>query len=137
MNLIEQEARKQIGTPYRHHGRDERGLDCVGLVIKVAKDLGLSDFDVTGYPRQAVDESMLGLCREHLAEVSKSDMQPGDVVVMNFHNQRHMGILGTYPLGGLSLIHAFQWKPPQVVEIRLDDKWRARIMAAFRFKEVH
>lgn len=35
------EARKWLGTPYKHQGRGANGLDCVGLVIRVAEDLKL------------------------------------------------------------------------------------------------
>lgn len=47
-------AREFIGTPYLHQGRVKgAGIDCCGLVIQVAKELGLSDYDLTGYSRYA------------------------------------------------------------------------------------
>lgn len=46
-------ARSWLGTPWRHQGRTKRGIDCIGLIIVVAHEMGLSDFDVTDYGRQA------------------------------------------------------------------------------------
>ena len=45
-------SRKYLGAPFKLHGRDERGIDCVGLVVCVAKQFGL-DIDLTGYDRRA------------------------------------------------------------------------------------
>ena len=57
-------ARAHIGTPWQHQGR-LRGvaLDCAGLVIMVARDLGIvePDFDIRGYGR-APDGTMLAYC---------------------------------------------------------------------------
>ncbi len=42
-------ARTWLGTPYHHQGRVKgAGVDCAGLSVGVAKELGLSDVDVTG-----------------------------------------------------------------------------------------
>lgn len=40
-------ARRWVGVPFRHQGRDERGVDCVGLVIRVCEQRGIlsDDFD--------------------------------------------------------------------------------------------
>lgn len=125
-------ARQYLGVRWQHQGRDREGLDCAGLVIAVAHDLGLSDFDTRDYERQATDETMLQLCRQHLQEVPTDGLQPGDVVVMRFENQRHIAFVGDYVHGGLSLIHAHA-PSRRVVEHRLDSVWRERIAGAFRF----
>ena len=44
-------ARKWLGTPWRHQGRNTHGIDCVGLVVVVCKGLGISSYDDTGYGR--------------------------------------------------------------------------------------
>ncbi len=37
-------ARSYIGTPFHHHGRLKNiGVDCLGLLIGVAKELNLND----------------------------------------------------------------------------------------------
>src|SRR5574337_982975 len=129
-------ARSFIGTRWVHQGRTRDGLDCAGLVIRVAQDLGYSTFDTTDYARQATDETMLELCRAHLAPVPLGAIEPGDVLVFAFENQRHMGLVGDYPVRGeLSLIHAYALGPRRVVEVRLDPVWMGRALGAFRSEE--
>jgi uncharacterized protein YijF (DUF1287 family) len=62
----------------------------------------------------------------------------GDVVWMRFEKEpQHLGIVGDYVHGGLSLIHAYNGAGVnRVVEHRLDDTWRARIVAAWRYPGV-
>lgn len=130
------EARGWLGASWRHQGRTRAGVDCVGLVVKVAHALGLSEFDSNDYARQATDETLLAICREHLVEVPIAEMQTGDIVLMRFGTQRHLAFLGDYTLGGLSLIHAYALHPRKVVEVRLAPKMQEKIVAAFRFPQV-
>ncbi len=53
-NAIES-ARTWVGTPFRHQGRGKSGIDCVGLVINVGKDIGAvpSEYDNKNYPRRS------------------------------------------------------------------------------------
>jgi cell wall-associated NlpC family hydrolase len=129
------EARTWLGVRWQHQGRSRAGVDCVGLPIMVFKATRASVLDFTGYPRQAQDESMLQILDAHLDRIPLADMAPGDLVRMRFENQRHLGLLGDYAGGGLSLIHA-HIHARRVVEHRLDDAWRARIMTAHRWRAV-
>ncbi len=126
------EARTWIGVRWQHQGRSREGVDCAGLVVKVAHKLGLSEFDIANYERHAVDETMLDLCHEHLLPVSPEALRPGDVLVMRFEHQRHMAIVGDYLWGGLSIVHAYA-PSRQVVEMRLDSVWLDRVIGRFRF----
>jgi cell wall-associated NlpC family hydrolase len=128
------EARTYLGCRFRHQGRSRQGIDCAGLVIEAAKAVHGSTFDKTDYDRQASDETMIKLCEQHLNRVDLANLQPGDVLVMRFENQRHMAIVTDYP-GALGMIHAAAINR-KVVEHRLDSAWRARIMRAYRFPEV-
>lgn len=129
------EARTWIGVRWLHQGRTREGVDCAGLVIKVAHELGLSTFDTADYARQAIDEAMLELCRGHLQPIGRQDIRPGDVLVMRFENQRHIGVVGDYIYGGLSLIHAYA-PNRKVVEHRFDSVWMSRVIGCFRFRAV-
>lgn len=114
------EARTWIGVPWVHQHRSRQGVDCAGLIICVARDLGLlpADFDLNGYSRRP-DGTLLAVCDEHMDRIDRSAMQPGDVlVVATEHDPQHMGILGDYRHGGLSLIHAAS-KAGRVIETRL------------------
>ncbi|MBT2333631.1 C40 family peptidase [Variovorax paradoxus] len=130
-------ARSYMGVPWRHQGRSREGMDCLGLVITVAHDLGLTEFDTRDYARQAKDESMLEQCREHLVEITRANVRPGDVAVMRFGANRHIGFFGDYLHGGLSLIHAYSNAPRKVVEHLFNDDWlrmnRAQLIGVFRF----
>ncbi len=137
-------ARAWRGCPWRHQGRSREGVDCAGLVIKVAHELGLTEFDTADYARQASDESMLEQCREHLTAIPFAQVQPGDVAVMRFGANRHIGFFGDYLYGGLTLIHAYSMRTgrqrPQVVEHRFGDDWLrsvdAQLIGCFRFPEI-
>jgi cell wall-associated NlpC family hydrolase len=126
-------AREMLGVRYRHQGRSREGVDCIGLPALVRAELGLETIDVTDYPRRATDESMRDWCRDHMVAVD--EIQPGDILVMAFGTDRHMCIVGDYPHGGHSIIHAYI-DNRRVVENRLDEAFAARVIGRFRFPEV-
>ena len=128
-------ARSQLGVRWRHQGRSRDGRDCIGLVLYVAHTLGLSDFDTADYDRHAKDETMLLLCKQHLVQIQPWNMRAGDVAVFAFDKQRHIGIITNHVHGGLGLIHAYAINR-EVVEGRLDEAWRNRIVGSFRFPGV-
>lgn len=128
------EARTWLGVRWVHQGRSREGVDCAGLPIKVFQAVRGFGEDFTAYTRHASDETMLEICARHMQPVHLDCIAPGDVAVLRFETQRHMGLLGDYPGGGLSLIHADITKR-RVVEHRLDDAWRARLLAAFRWRD--
>jgi cell wall-associated NlpC family hydrolase len=136
-SLIVAEARKWHGVRWKHQGRDRDGIDCAGLVVQVAKALGLSEFDTRDYLRQAKDETMLALCDEHLVRVK--DPMPGDIGVLRYDGTRHMVIFGDYA-GGISIIHAYSRAPRRVVEHIFNASWlrseQAVHLATFRFPGV-
>lgn len=127
---VVQTARSWLGVRWRHQGRDRNGVDCLGLNIQILHEHSLTTFDKVDYARQATDETMLTLCHEHLTPISRLEL--GCVVVMAYGNQRHMGLIGDYPLPNeWSLIHAALIYR-KVVEHRLDSAWERRIVGRFR-----
>lgn len=121
-------ARRHIGTPWVHQGRlPGRALDCAGLVICVARELGLvpPGWDVNGYSA-APDGSMLSVCRTHLHELPAvpGAIEPGAVlVVRTFRDPQHLGFAVPHPLqaerpGLWNIVHACQHSG-RVVETRL------------------
>lgn len=128
-------ARSFIGTPWVHQGRSDDGIDCLGLVSVSARTSHGNTVDVLDYAPQAQDETMLQMCQQHMDRVQVSELQPADVVICKYGNQRHMAIVGDYPAPGeLSLVHASSLFG-KVVEHRLDAAWRRLILAAFRLRE--
>lgn len=129
-------ARTWVGTPYQHQARLRGvGVDCAGLVIGVARELGLiaPDWDVTGYSAQPDGSSLIGWCGSAMAEVKREDMQPGDVVVVAFDRAPgHMGFVADYLHGGLSIIHALNGSSQRVVETRLEFTRAMRFIRAYK-----
>ena len=40
-----------LGVPYRHHGREQRGVDCLGLLVASARGFGFEVVDNLAYGR--------------------------------------------------------------------------------------
>jgi cell wall-associated NlpC family hydrolase len=128
-------ARTWIGVRWKHQGRSRDGIDCVGLVVCINRDLFGSTFNVTGYSSTSIDETMIEQSDILLHRIPVRSVQFGDVVVVGFAKQRHMAVIGDYPHGGHSLIHAYLLSR-RVIENRLDPVWQSRILAAYKFPEV-
>lgn len=126
------EARTWLGTPFQHQARVRgAGVDCVGLVIGVARDLGLADVRIADYPRTPQASRLLVECRQHMTPIALADARPGDVLLMRFRRDpQHVAVVADYVHGGLSIVHAYEGAGA-VVEHRLDDAWLARVVAAF------
>lgn len=120
---------------YRHQGRSREGVDCIGLPVCVRAELGLPAMDEAGYAKRSAGSEMLAYCRAHMLEIDRSRIKPGDLLVQVKGDLRHMAIVGDYPGGGLSIIHA-HLPNKKVVECRLDDAFMATVRGCFRFPEV-
>lgn len=127
-------ARGWLNTPFHHQARLKGvGVDCIGLVIGVARELALiaPDFDIAAYPRVPDGKTLLPMARQYMAEIDRAAMQPGDVVVVSFDKEpQHFGVLGEYRHGGLSIIHAAS-DPGRVIETRLMFGPHMKFVAAF------
>lgn len=123
-------ARGWLGTPWHHQGRLKGvGVDCVGLVIGVARELDLSIFDVTGYHHRPALGAVEQGCRAQMLPVDPAT--PGDVLLFEVGGQpQHLGFLTD-----VGVLHALA-PMRRVVEHRLDEEWTRRIVAAFRLPGV-
>lgn len=114
-------ARAMLGTPWQHQARlPGVALDCAGLVICVARQLGLvgPDWDVNAYAREP--NGLMGdVCAQHMQAIDA--IEPGAVLVVAIERDpQHLGIVAEYRHGGWALIHASSSaQPPRVVETRL------------------
>lgn len=120
-------ARAWLGTPFRHQGRLRgRGCDCAGLLIGVAHDLGLSDFDFTAYGHLPHADTLRRLCDAHMRPIPIADARPGDVLLMRWVDEpQHLAIVTD-----IGVIHAYA-SARKVTEHGMDDAWRRRIVAAY------
>lgn len=133
-------ARAEIGTPFRHQGRQPgRALDCAGLIVAIAGRLGLPTADRAGYaarPSGGLLEAALD-DQPCLARVAPDEMREGDVLLMRFasdpqHLAIHAGHSPIYEDDGI--VHAWA-QARKVCEHRLSDEWRRRIVRVYRFTE--
>ena len=111
------EARRWVGVPFRHQGRDANGIDCVGLPIVIGSSLGLvhEAFDVARYGRTPTGEligRLQGYCTRLPAAV------PGCLVVIAWTKvAAHVGLCT-----GDTLIHAYE-SVGRVVEHGYRGRW--------------
>lgn len=130
-------ARACIGTRFRHQGRlVDHGLDCVGLLVCVARQCGMTVCDSPNYDRRPAHGLLeKHLCLSGLSPVDLDDMQIGDVALFQFNGPpQHVAILGDAHRP-FSMIHSYM-PARHVVEHRLDDLWRQRLVGAYRFPGV-
>ncbi len=124
-------SRKRIGIPFRHQGRTEYGLDCVGLIVKSAEEAGIdTSADVTNYSRLPHGVLLPILETAMVKLPDNAEWKPADVLVMKFINEPTHVALWT----GDTVVHSYSVLG-KVVEHRLDNKWKNRVVAVYRFKE--
>lgn len=132
-------ARSFIGTRFHHQGRLKKtdshkgGIDCLGLLIRVAQELNLpfTKHDETSYSHYPDTQKLRQKLTNILQEISLENMRQGDVLLLNIDgNPQHLAIvseLNNEP----AIIHAYA-PARSVVEHVLDDWWKQRIEAVFR-----
>lgn len=120
-------ARNWLGTPFHHQGRlNGVGVDCAGVVICVAAELGLTAFDVDGYGHRPDSRELEQLCHAQMRRIPVDSARPGDVLLFEIDRQpQHLAFLTD-----AGMLHAYA-PLRRVVEHNIDAQWTARIVAAF------
>lgn len=122
-------ARKYLGVRWRHQGRSSLGVDCLGLLVLVGKDLGLESRDTTDYARLPDGARLMRELDEQLTRVAEH--QAGDILLMRFNSSpQHLAIKTD-----IGIIHAYA-QARKVVEHSLDSVWSSRIVCSYRLPEV-
>jgi len=126
-------ARRYLGVRFVHRGRLPHKLDCVGLVWRAYRDCGRDVPCPADYGREPNLPRFMGVIEGALGpSIGTGDLQPGDVVTLRTANHpHHLAIVGDYPGGLLSLIHA-SGEHGRVVEHRLSPEYLARIVTVHR-----
>ena len=127
-------ARQCLGTPFRHQGRLVAfGLDCAGVAIHVAREIGAGVIDVSGYGRTPAHGQLARSLDSQpcLERVFLEDRQAGDLLLMRFSSDpQHIAICA-----GETIIHAYE-AAGKCCEHRINDLWAARIVRVYRFRGV-
>lgn len=127
------QARSWLGTSWRHQGRSPRGVDCAGLVVLVARTLGLTDHDVAGYGRHSGGLTLIDQFRAAMDPLPLPEVRPGDVLLFadaaypchcGFRTERHQAP---------HLLHAHALRR-RVIEEPYAGEWPAKARLAFRFR---
>jgi len=130
------EARRWLGTPYRHQTSVMGvGCDCFGLIRGVWRAFyGPEPEAVPPYSRDwgsvTGKEAMLDTARRHLIPIEKCALRPGDLLVFRIRRgtvAKHAGILTAEG----RFIHAQEHVP--VSEVAFSTWWRRNVAAAFAF----
>lgn len=118
-------ARKYLDVRWKHQGRNPAsGLDCLGLIVQVAKDLGVKPQDATDYTRTPDARRLMAELESQLLRVSQ--YQIGDILLMRMGtNPQHLCIVTDK-----GIIHAHA-NVRRVVEHGLDENWGSKIVCAF------
>lgn len=126
-HTIIEAARSYLGVPFYHAGRDRNGLDCIGLIACVARDLGYSFKDDRNYKPGIYPERMFNGMRQ-FAEPA-NEMEPGDILVFAYRGHPMHCAIYT----GETIIHceARAWLQ-RVVETSLG-RYAKRVHSVWRF----
>ena len=131
-------ARTFLGTRWRHQGRlkgsgPSSGVDCAGLVIKVAHELGLFTYDYTDYTRQGDWGAFVGRFREHMIESSLDKAKPGSILILRESAYPcHCGIVSKWEQDDRLFIHAYAVQH-KVIEDVFNDEWRSMTITVFEY----
>lgn len=149
-DAIVRAARRYLGVRFRHQGRKTgadippAGLDCLGLLLAVSADLGLTD--AAGAPLAQLDECDYGhtpdgsrlrtALEQYLHGIDPANIRPGDIVLLAPDGApRHLAIVtqGDFCTQNTAfgMIHAYA-QARKVAEHALDAWWKQRITAAYR-----
>lgn len=138
-DAIVAEARRWLGTPYRHQASlIGVGADCLGLVRGVWR--GVVGPEPEKPPPYTPDwaesrgaDDLMEAARRWLVEIPAGEARAGDVLLFRMGlgaPAKHVAIIS----GEDAIIHAYWGR--SVCETRLVPWWRRRIAAAFSFPEL-
>lgn len=135
MSRLVEIARGYLGTPFHHQGRlPGVGLDCAGVVVCAARELGINVHDVKGYGRIPTNGMFPAAVEGHCYRIAQADVQPGDLMMFAFRTEpQHIAIVSRGE--PTMLIHASS-DVGKVVENRLDDTWQKRLRGCYRLREI-
>ncbi len=134
------EARSWLKTRWVHQACSKgAGVDCLHFVAGVARNVGVKEaaqFFATpewhSYGRHPDLDMLFGGCDALMDRIAIESALPADVLVFKCgKHPMHFGIL----LAPDQMIHAWLGAG-RVIERRLDDKWRARIVRAYRLRGI-
>ncbi len=126
-----QTARDYIGTPFHFGGRLKGvGIDCGGLLVCAAGELGMKLEVDPAYTRQASFDALRNALDRHANQIKGARPSKGDILL--FSARMMPGHCGLFTGEG-TFIHAYDSPSVcAVVETELDEGWQDRIVRIYR-----
>lgn len=134
-------ARTFEGVRFVHRGRSRRGIDCVGLLVMVARQLGITLTEPETYGREPARNNnsfdLRWYLEKNLGPPVDRPYQPNDVVMMKLRprfDPAHVAMVAPHPYG-LAIIHTYG-EIGRVVYQRIDDRRHQQIIEAFSWANI-
>ena len=123
-------AREYVGTPVIHQGRVKGvGIDCVGLIVCVAKELGICIIEPPPEYRRVIRQRQVLDRLDEQFVGPKKTWDPGDILVMGNNPRKNLAHhLGIATESGI--IHA-NILVRRVVEHILGEPYLSKVMCAY------
>lgn len=142
------QARTWLGSPYKHMGRSKTaGVDCVGIVIGVASELGYEIEAPTRYTTAPSGDMLVEHCEKSLRRQERdieairqgnlASLKQGDICLFwGFTRQMAQHFCFVGDLGSRkTMLHAWS-KHGQVVEHGMHAEWGRRVMAVYAYPQL-
>lgn len=126
------QARTYLGVKWRHQGNTRDGCDCVGLLVSIGRDFGITVEYPTNYHHKPSDRLFLDRILEFCDPIAMPYRQPGDFLFFRNPRDRTWHVAVQTEVGMLHSTVVAR----RVVEHRIDQEWLLRLRAVYRFKEL-
>lgn len=122
------EARRWVGRPFLHQGRTWDGVDCIGLVVAVCKNVGVlaPDFDTGIYGRMPANDMLQARIANHCTRLDTA--LPGSLLVIKWTREASHVAICT----GETMIHSYE-RMGRVVEHGYRGRWVKMTSSAWAF----
>jgi len=129
------EAKSWLGVRFKKGGRDRMGVDCVGLLVNVGRNVGLEIDDSIDYSFSPEPAKFQNLVYGQTVGLPAQGLRPGSIILLRQSIfPMHTGILSRDEHGRLTIINANLHKR-QVVEEPYAD-WKDKVIGIRSYKGV-
>jgi cell wall-associated NlpC family hydrolase len=121
-----------LEVPFKHGGRNLKGLDCYGLIVHIYKHLGIELFDMNNYEKDWSKRRNYFLENYHKEWVKTNDKSKFDVVLFKTYTGRfdHVGVV----VDDYRYIHAHRYFNVMISRLG-DKKLKLKIEGFYRYKK--
>ena len=130
-----------LGVPFLHQGRSRRGLDCLGVLMFVAREHGIALHDYLDYAPATDGVRLTQELQRQLIEIPIADATPADVLQWAELGSRNsttppcnVAFLG-WTAGRLTMVHALR-RTDAVTEHGYRYPWPLMVKHAYRLPDV-